>query len=99
VVAGGEQRHDRGDADTEHRDRTTGGGTHGEGLAGPAVLGAPPFAELWRQRGPLGGPAVDGGRGQAERGEHQQRRQQRAAELGRPGQRADDGGQAHQGKQ
>jgi len=86
----GEQQGQGGDGDTEDGHRSSGGHAGGERATVTAVLGAPPVAQPGGQRGPPGGPAVDGRGGQAEGREQQQSGQQRPAQLVRPGQSAAD---------
>lgn len=94
----GKQESDGGDRYAEDGHDSPGRHAGREGAAIAAVLGAPPVAQFGGQLGPARGQAVDGGRGHAERGEQQQAREQRAAQLGGFGQRGSDADEAEQRK-
>ena len=100
-VVRGEQQYPGRDHRAKHGDEPAGRGAHGEGpalSALAAVFGVPPLAQLGRQGGAPGSPAVARRRGHAECREQEQPGKQQAAQLGGLGQRSGDAARAEQGE-
>jgi hypothetical protein len=93
-----EQQRRHSDRHPEHRDQHAGGRARSDSTPLTAELGAPAFAQPLGQGGTLRSPAVNRRGGQPQRGEHQQPRQQRPAELRRPVKSRADARQAEHGQ-